>query len=500
MKKILLSCLLAVGIGANAQFNITGDFDTNTDVSGLYGQFGGGTITAAAACTGTNGGQLAISTSVTQTGWMIIPSAAGQVTNGQKVTLNISYKKASGPVGTLYACYMVQDPNTGNWSIKTLKSVSLTSAAITSCNTASFANVVIPAGTIVEGSTYGFGVFFVRSSGAGNIYVDDIQVVQDVVTTAPGCTTVTAPANGSTVSYGQTNITWNSAATATSFNVKVGTTSGGSDVFSGTVTGATLSQYVSTNPNTTYYVNVTPHNNNGDATGCAETTFTTNNSLGYCIVGATSTNFEKISNVTFGTINNNSTSTAGYEDFTAQSTDVTPGSSYPISATISNFDSSGDNIMAWIDFNQNGIFEDSEKTTLTAAATATGNIAIPSDAKIGTTRMRVKLAYGSSNLTACGTYSFGQVEDYSVNVVTSLAASTVTKNTVSVYPNPFRDVLKISDVKNVKSISITDGSGRQVKTLAPAAELDLSSLNAGLYIVTLQMNDGTVKTVKAIKK
>ena len=76
MKKLLLSCFLALGIGANAQFNITGDFDTNTDVTGLYGQFGGGTMTTAAACTGTYGGQLATSATVSQTGWMIIPSIA----------------------------------------------------------------------------------------------------------------------------------------------------------------------------------------------------------------------------------------------------------------------------------------------------------------------------------------------------------------------------------------------------------------------------------------
>ena len=45
-----------------------------------------------------------------------------------------------------------------------------------------------------------------------------------------------------------------------------------------------------------------------------------------------------------------------------------------------------------------------------------------------------------------------------------------------------------------------DISGRNVKTLAPATELNLRDLKAGLYIVSLNYEDGSVKTVKAIKK
>ena len=60
--------------------------------------------------------------------------------------------------------------------------------------------------------------------------------------------------------------------------------------------------------------------------------------------------------------------------------------------------------------------------------------------------------------------------------------------------------MKISDVKGVKSVSITDVAGRLVKTMKPAAELNVSELKAGLYIVTINMEDGSSKTIKAIKK
>ncbi|MBK8228933.1 MAG: hypothetical protein IPK70_17380 [Flavobacteriales bacterium] len=55
----------------------------------------------------------------------------------------------------------------------------------------------------------------------------------------------------------------------------------------------------------------------------------------YCEASANSLQFEKISNVTFAGINNNSTSNAGYEDFTLGTpASVVAGQSYPLSVTV----------------------------------------------------------------------------------------------------------------------------------------------------------------------
>lgn len=75
-----------------------------------------------------------------------------------------------------------------------------------------------------------------------------------------------------------------------------------------------------------------------------------------------------------------------------------------------------------------------------------------------------------------------------------------TRNAVSIYPNPFKDVLNISDVKGLNSISVSDVAGRTVKTAKAASNIDLSELKTGLYIVTLRYEDGSVKSFKAIKK
>lgn len=72
---------------------------------------------------------------------------------------------------------------------------------------------------------------------------------------------------------------------------------------------------------------------------------------------------------------------------------------------------------------------------------------------------------------------------------------------IKAYPNPFADVLNISDITNVKSISIVDMAGRVVKTVEkPASSLHLGELKSGMYMVVLNMKDGSRTTIKAIKR
>ena len=140
----------------------------------------------------------------------------------------------------------------------------------------------------------------------------------------------------------------------------------------------------------------------------------------YCAAGATSLAFEKISRVQFNTIDNPSTATAGYENFTAISTTVIKGQTLPITVTIAT-PFAEDRILVWIDYNQNGSFSDAGELAYSSTSGVSpniGSITIPTTAATGSTRMRIRLhdSVFGPNSAPCGNSTYGQVEDYTVDI------------------------------------------------------------------------------------
>ncbi|MDR2236730.1 MAG: fibronectin type III domain-containing protein [Chryseobacterium sp.] len=104
----------------------------------------------------------------------------------------------------------------------------------------------------------------------------------------------------------------------------------------------------------------------------------------------------------------------------------------------------------WIDFNRNGVFEPSEKVLTSASNTTTpvnATFYVPTVAEGAyggalTTRMRVALRESGAP-DACGTFTWGEVEDYAVKLVdlpactnaapTNITVTNVTANTATVY-------------------------------------------------------------------
>ncbi|SEM41909.1 Por secretion system C-terminal sorting domain-containing protein [Chryseobacterium taichungense] len=94
-----------------------------------------------------------------------------------------------------------------------------------------------------------------------------------------------------------------------------------------------------------------------------------------------------------------------------------------------------------------------------------------------------------------------QISAYDSSLVLATNEVKDAKNNIKVYPNPFNDVLNISDASNVRNVLVTDLSGRLVKTIAnPGSQLQLGELKQGMYLVTLEMKDGSKQTLKTIKK
>lgn len=139
----------------------------------------------------------------------------------------------------------------------------------------------------------------------------------------------------------------------------------------------------------------------------------------YCSSSANNTSWENIANVTYAGIDNTTTSHNGYNDFTAQTANVTPGGTNQLSVTI-NADGN-DYVYAFIDWNQNGVLDDAgEVYTLATATSSNGphtlSVTVPGSAVSGDTRMRVMVRWNGSTPDPCASFSFGEVEDYTVNV------------------------------------------------------------------------------------
>ncbi|MFY1047898.1 T9SS type A sorting domain-containing protein [Chryseobacterium sp. GP-SGM7] len=80
-------------------------------------------------------------------------------------------------------------------------------------------------------------------------------------------------------------------------------------------------------------------------------------------------------------------------------------------------------------------------------------------------------------------------------------AETESKNAIQVYPNPFSDVVNISRADLVKTIKVSDISGKLIKTFdKPESVLRLNDLSQGMYILLLEMKDGSLQSLKVIKK
>ncbi|HRX96166.1 MAG TPA: PKD domain-containing protein [Bacteroidales bacterium] len=139
----------------------------------------------------------------------------------------------------------------------------------------------------------------------------------------------------------------------------------------------------------------------------------------HCSSSGSTGDEEWISNVTFNTINNSSVVGTGYTDYTSISTDVTPGSLYNASVTCGSIGTWTENIWIFVDWNQDCDFDDAGESYDLGSTTGPGSlntdITIPNEAIAGPTLMRVSLKF-SSDPTACESFSFGEVEDYTVNV------------------------------------------------------------------------------------
>jgi chitodextrinase len=313
-------------------------------------------------------------------------------------------------------------------------------------------------------------------------------------TTAPSAPTSLA-ASGTTTTT--TNLSW----AASTDNVAVT----GYDVYQNGAFKATVatSSYAVTGLTaaTAYSFYVIAKDAAGNASAASNTANVTTltATVTYCTSQGNNTADEKIGKVVFGSISNTSTGTAGYENFTAQSTNAGRGFAYTITITPAWTSSVyPEGYAVFIDYNQDGDFTDAGETVWTKAAATTtpvsGSITIPATATLGNTRMRVSMKYNGVP-TACEAFSYGQVEDYTISISNTAKESGAEASPLSfkVYPNPVQgDVLNISSIEE-GSYKILNMLGQEVsKGNVANGTISVSSVKAGNYLLEVTSNGQTV--------
>jgi len=375
--------------------------------------------------------------------------------------------------GVTWTTLLAGTPNDGSQTV-TIPNVSTTTGRI-----------------MVKGSNH---IFFDVNNA--NISVNAGSGSTDTI--APTAPTLSASGTTST----STNLSWSGATDA------VGVT--GYDVYQGSSlvgsTASTTYTVTSLTPSTTYSFTVKAKDAAGNistASNTATVTTLAGTSVTYCTATATNTADERIGNVTFGSINNTSTGTAGYENFTSVSTNVTRGTANTISITpVWTSTKYNEAYAVYIDYNKDGDFTDSGELAWTKTGSqttpVTGSITIPATATLGTTRMRVMMQYNSVPSSSCGSYTYGQVEDYTLNILSSGRGDDFNVGNlltdIKIYPNPVRDILNISNTTS-EDYKIFDMGGKLINAgKLERGTVNVSNLTTGAY--TIQIGEISKRFIK----
>ncbi|MBL7827766.1 MAG: PKD domain-containing protein [Saprospiraceae bacterium] len=186
----------------------------------------------------------------------------------------------------------------------------------------------------------------------------------------------------------------------------------------------------------------------------------------------------------------------GYQDYSCnKGTLLAAGEQYPISIITGS--AYNENVRVWIDFNNNSVFNGNELVfTGYNYINHQGFITIPISA-VKNVRLRMRISSDANSVpVACGDVSNGQVEDYYVEIRTSVATNEPDETLgVTLFPNPGSGQVWMriqAPSEETCQVQVSDASGKTVWTgVVQASEtaLPLPKLSAGTYFVKVQSSD-----------
>ncbi len=261
----------------------------------------------------------------------------------------------------------------------------------------------------------------------------------------------------------------------------------------------------------------------------ASTIFTTL-AVAYCDIYANNNGqYEYISNVSLSNnatvLMTNASGPSHYTNYTtntALQATLLPNTSYTLSINVAAADY--DTVLTFIDFNNNGVFESSERVqnypVNLPTGPITGTFTVPATAVTNQPlRMRVILYYAGatnpntgasqiglslgSTYAGCGTYAYGEAEDYNVIIQGSLGTNDIsnTKDGIQIYPNPATDFLNVTKVSDKATYKIYNAAGQLVSNgNINGGRINVSALVKGAYVIAIEDKGSDLFKSKFIKK
>lgn len=210
-------------------------------------------------------------------------------------------------------------------------------------------------------------------------------------------------------------------------------------------------------------------------------------------------------------LNSTIESAGGYNDFTYLTATMQKGSTY--SFTLSAGMVGGPYFEywnVWVDFNNDGDFTDAGENIVSYNSNQIGweshSFTVPATAVTGNTLMRVSMKRGSAS-TSCETFTKGETEDYTVNIIPAkMANAAIPENNpiIKIYPNPAHNLINVTSSVNFEKgeIKIFDLNGQAVATgnmNGNNAQINIEPLPVGIYFIVTTDAAGNSTTAKFIK-
>lgn len=300
-------------------------------------------------------------------------------------------------------------------------------------------------------------------------------------------------------------IQWQPVSGATNYTLRYKLTSAGN--WNTFTIAATTVNFSGLTPATSYDVSVRSNCGSVSSDYTATVTFVTEGEVeepeAFCPSYGENSEKEWIDMVDLKDIHNESGNDGGYGNYLNLSTNLESDIYYTLTVRPGMSESNTHFWNVWIDYNHDGDFLEEGELVLTFKTSSvqeyTDKFVIPMDALSGKTWMRIQMKRDNES-TSCEVFEFGEVEDYSITIISPNQIPEALINKISevrAYPNPFKDQFNIRFMATVPTkvnVSISDMQGRKIlnkEIFAAIGNNDqpingVENLPNGLYIINLK--------------